>query len=285
MDNKPVPQPGDVSSGTQPVTPPAPQYQDQHPSQSLTQTYAQPAAQVQAPVPPSPQPLSHEPPAGVPAVTADNRAPASIAVPTTGSSANAWIAIVATLVIIGSLGAGLWFVGKNAFGGLQQKASELTSGNSAADLPAPKVYPTSDGSTDCYTMRLVAGSKAEALDNCSLRISFGTEQYDRMNVRTLIGQHQSLESAVSRWKGVMKDANMTIESETAVKSGPYDAKRLVYVHKTLKARRMALLVYTGPKYKVDNYNPDGFEIDGDYDSPAQQQAVDTMLASLQWKQP
>jgi len=64
----------------------------------------------------------------------------------------------------------------------------------------------------------------------------------------------------------------------------YDARKLTYHYKGLDQLTSATwIIYTGPKYKVNGYNPDGFEIRASYDTSVQRQNADAIVGSLKWK--
>ncbi len=158
-------------------------------------------------------------------------------------------------------------------------------GTTAAKTPeSSRSAPVSDGNTACFTVTLPVGAEATSSGDCQLNIQYGSERYSRFRVQTLLGSENDLQGYVANWKKSAAKSDVVIISENASKIGIYDARTIIFRYKSSERTSITVIAYTGPKYKVDGYNPDGFEIDGSYDSQdGERIAVDAMLKSWQWK--
>jgi hypothetical protein len=209
-----------------------------------------------------------------------------------------WQKSSGVIVILAILGLGvlaLTTLGGNKIQNLINQASEKidsSTANSGSDTPGKSSpgtavqtdkRPVSDGKTDCYAITLPADAQAQAIDNCSLVISYGTTKLSRLTIQTLIGSKPNLQAHVDVWQKIARKSSTVTIQETKTKVGAYEAHKIVYRFNRSTHNQVLWMVYTGPKYKVNNYNPDGFEIQGDYGTPDEVNAAEAILTSMQWK--
>lgn len=153
--------------------------------------------------------------------------------------------------------------------------------------PEPPAKPSaSNGDTSCYQIQLPVNAAATTARNCVLSVTYGARRYSRLKVDILIGgggQATSVAPYVASWKRASNDLS-TIISEAPIKVAGMSAEKIVYRYKDSQDTEITVLIYVGPKYTVNGYPTDGFEVTGGYSATnGEAQAVDAVLSNWRWK--
>lgn len=274
-DTSAPPAPGQTFAANTPVT--------QAPAVAPAPEPAQPVTQPAQPV--------QQPTTGVAATTAQTAQTGTPATPAPAAKKSK------KLIIIGLAIAGIVIVAGGAYAFTRTKDAPVSEEAAPGDATTDAAAPADTASTlpagwvtrerKCFTLALPEKNDLSTDDNgCLTSVRFG-EHNQLMSIFAFNNNSTSLDAEVAQWKDDQKGIPMTIVSETAEKSGDYDAKRIIYKSPPSSADQSIIyFVHTKDAYKVENTIVNGFVFRSAYTSSYYSEYtenINNVIKNIQWK--